>query len=162
MRQLNYSEKIISPELRTFALTLHFYSPSAYNYVKDAFNKSLPHPSTIKKWYSTVDGAPGFTEESFKVVRSKVTEKAQKNKKLVCGIIVDEMSIRDDLHFNGKRLQGYINFGLKTTENAGSVLVAKEVIVFLIVALNSHWKIPVGYFLIGGLNAPERAKLVNT
>ncbi|KAF0747034.1 THAP domain-containing protein 9 [Aphis craccivora] len=72
------------------------------------------------------------------------------------------MSIRDDLHFNGKRLQGYINFGLKTTENAGNVLVAKEVIVFLIVALNSHWKIPVGYFLIDGLNAPERAKLVNT
>ncbi|CAH1976100.1 unnamed protein product [Acanthoscelides obtectus] len=36
-----------SPELRCFALTLNFYSLSAYNYVRKIFGKNvLPHPRT--------------------------------------------------------------------------------------------------------------------
>ncbi|GFS18021.1 THAP domain-containing protein 9 [Elysia marginata] len=37
-----------SPELRSFALTLHFYSPKAYAYVRKAFDTCLPHPRTLK------------------------------------------------------------------------------------------------------------------
>ncbi|GLV43403.1 hypothetical protein CBL_21275, partial [Carabus blaptoides fortunei] len=48
-------------ELRTFALTLHFYSSSAYDYVRTTFGKCLPHPTTLRKWYSAVDGSPGYT-----------------------------------------------------------------------------------------------------
>ena len=32
-----------SPELRAFTLTLHFYSPRAYKYVRKMFNTCLPH-----------------------------------------------------------------------------------------------------------------------
>jgi len=39
-----------SPELRTFARTLHFYSPHAYRYVRKMFDTCLPHPRTITKW----------------------------------------------------------------------------------------------------------------
>ncbi|XP_046399961.1 uncharacterized protein LOC124166475 [Ischnura elegans] len=34
-------------ELRAFALTLHFYSPKVYRYVRYHFNTCLPHPRTI-------------------------------------------------------------------------------------------------------------------
>jgi len=53
------------------------------------------------------------------------------------------MCIREDSHFNGTRLQGYINF-CQGSEDSDSLPMAKEALVFLIVALNSNWKVPVG------------------
>lgn len=32
----------------------------------------------------------------------------------------------------------------------------------MIVALNSNWKIPIGYFLLNGLSGSEKANLINT
>lgn len=151
----------MTPELRSFALTLHFYSPAAYNYVRKTFKKCLPHPSTIHKWYSIIDGSPGITQESLNAIAMKVTEMKQKNLNLVCGLIMDEMSIREAVHFNGKHLQGYINYGHKVNDS-DALPKATEVLVFLIVALNSHWKIPVAYFLINGLTAEEKANLLET
>ncbi|KAL4136336.1 hypothetical protein QTP88_007884 [Uroleucon formosanum] len=50
MRQLQISTgKSICPILRKFAMTLHFYSPSAYSYVRTIFSKALPDVSTIRK-----------------------------------------------------------------------------------------------------------------
>ena len=69
-----------APELRSFALTLHFYSKKAYLYVKKVFNTCLPHTSTIKKWYQVVDGSPGFTKEALEVLKRKAEEATQKNK----------------------------------------------------------------------------------
>ncbi|XP_015433230.1 PREDICTED: uncharacterized protein LOC107189226 [Dufourea novaeangliae] len=37
--------------LRQFALSLHFYSPKAYYYMRHKFHNSLPHPKTISRWY---------------------------------------------------------------------------------------------------------------
>lgn len=39
---------------------------------------------------------------------------------------------------------------------------ATEALVFIVVALNYHWKIPVGYFLIHELTAEEKANLLKT
>jgi len=39
---------------------------------------------------------------------------------------------------------------------------AREALVFLLVAINSHWKILIAYFLTNGLNTQEKANLVNT
>jgi hypothetical protein len=64
-RMLWNNEKIIRekypPELRSFALTLRFYSAKAYNHVRKTFALALPHPATIPQWYSSVDGKPSFT-----------------------------------------------------------------------------------------------------
>lgn len=32
----------------------------------------------------------------------------------------------------------------------------------MLVALNSNWKIPIGYFLLNGLSGSEKANLINT
>jgi len=162
MKQLKIATcKIITPEIRKFALTLHFYSPAAYNYVRDAFNKNLPHPSTLRNWYSTVDGTPGFTSESLNVLKIKCKEMETKNKKLICGLIMDEVYINDQIHYNGERQQGFINYGAGKLDSDG-LPRAKEALVFMLVALNSNWKIPVAYFLVNGLNSQEKANLVCT
>lgn len=43
-----------------------------------------------------------------------------------------------------------------------SLPVATDAFVFMVVALNSYWKLAIGYFLINGLSGEERANLVNT
>jgi len=103
MKQLKIkSSKQISPELRTFALTLNFYSTSTYNYVRLSFNKVLPHLSTLRKWYSTIAGSPGFRSEALNVIKIKSEEMLAKGKQLVCGVIMDEMFIKENIHYNGK------------------------------------------------------------
>jgi len=95
-------------------------------------------------------------------VKSK--EMQLKNKKLFCGFIMDEMSIMEDVHYNGECLQCYINFGcsMGVVDDCDALPRAKEALVFLIVALNSNWKLPVGYFLINGITAKEKSNLVIT
>jgi len=47
-----------SEDLKQFATTL--YSPKAYEYVRDNFQKALPHSHTIRSWYSSISADPGF------------------------------------------------------------------------------------------------------
>jgi len=104
---------------------------------------------------------PEITAESLDAIKVKVEEMKKKNLNLVCGVIMDEMSIRSGIHFNGQRLQGYISVGHKINDS-DAMIEATEALVFLVVALNSYWKIPVGYFLIHGLTAEEKANLLKT
>lgn len=127
---------MVTPKLRSLALSLHFYSPADYKYVRQTFDKCLPHPSTLRKWYSSVDGSPGFTSESLNAVKSKVKEIQLKNKTLFYGLIMDEMSIMEDVHYNGERLQNYINFGcgMGVVDDCDALPRAKEALVFLIIS----------------------------
>ncbi|ROI81140.1 DNA transposase THAP9 [Anabarilius grahami] len=69
-----------SEELRQFATTLHFYSPKAYDYVRDNFQKALPHSHTIRSWYSSVSADPGFTVASFTALKSHVEENRERER----------------------------------------------------------------------------------
>lgn len=161
LKQLNLQTgKMITPELRRFALTLNFYSASAYNYVRNTFNKCLPHPSTLREWYSSVNGEPGITFEALNAISIKVEEMKTKNKTLVCGLLMDEMYIKEDIHYNCTRLQGYVNYGTGTDES-DAMPKAKEALTFMLVALNSNWKVPIAYFLINGITSEDKANLVN-
>lgn len=84
-----------SPELRTFALTLHYYSPRAYIYVRKVFDTCLPHPRTLTKWYQSVDGKPGFSEEALRALRLKTAANTSSGITTICSLMVDEMSIRN-------------------------------------------------------------------
>ena len=79
-----------SPDLRYFSLTLHYYSPRAYTYVRESFNSCLPHPKTIYKWYKTVDGEPGFNIEALNAIKTFVNHA---NYTVVDCIVYDEMSL---------------------------------------------------------------------
>lgn len=58
----DFSKGKYPPVLRSFALTLHFFSPKAYEYVRRTFYTCLPHPRTLQKWYEKTEGEPGFTK----------------------------------------------------------------------------------------------------
>lgn len=60
-------------EVKKFALTLNYYSPCGYNYVRKEFKNNLPHPRTLSNWYSKIDGEPGFTIESFEALKKLIT-----------------------------------------------------------------------------------------
>jgi len=75
------------------------------------------------------------------------------------------MSIRQQAEFDGKNWHGYIEFGGNVDEKLSEVKeelpLAKEVLVFMLVAGNAYFKLPVGYFLANGLNSEQRVGLVN-
>lgn len=148
-----------SPQLRAFALTLHFYSAKAYNYVRDTFNKSLPHPRTLSRWYQSVDGSPGFTKEAFNALKFRAEESAKKGRTIFCNLVMDEMAIRKLVEWTGKKYTGFVDFGYNI--GADNRQEAKEALVFLLVAINDFFKVPVAYFLTNGLCAQEKADLVN-
>ncbi|KAL4136394.1 hypothetical protein QTP88_007942 [Uroleucon formosanum] len=142
MRQLQISTgKSICPILRKFAMTLHFYSPSAYSYFRTIFSKALPDVSTIRKWYSNLDGFPGMTKESFQAISLKVKEMKVNDKQLYGCLIMDEMSIKQHVHWTGTRHQGYIDFGLGgKTEEMDNLPYAKDAFVIMVVDINTSWK----------------------
>ncbi|CAB3242624.1 unnamed protein product [Arctia plantaginis] len=149
--------KQYSAELRKFALTLHFYSPKAYSYIRSTFNTCLPHPSTLRKWYQSIDAGPGFTAEAFKVMSQKAKTS---DKKILCNLVIDEMSIRQIKEYDGNIVHGYVDFGAEFDEPGDLSVPCTQSLVFLLVAINEPWKLPVGYFLVNGLTGEQRANLV--
>ena len=72
------------------------------------------------------------------------------------------MSVRDHIHFDGKRFHGYVDLGITTDDNNEDENTphAKYAWVFMAVSLNDTWKVPIGYFLIHSLAAAERANIL--
>lgn len=62
--------KKYSPEMRQFALTLHYYSPTAYCFVRDVFINCLPSTSTIKSWYCSINGEPGCSNDALLAIQN--------------------------------------------------------------------------------------------
>lgn len=88
--KIGYPEKV-----REFCITLHYYSPRAYEYVREKFNKNLPHSGTIRAWYANcnVDCRPGITAQCLDVIKERVAEKRRNGKQLIVSISFDEVNI---------------------------------------------------------------------
>ncbi|KAL3217407.1 hypothetical protein MRX96_032409 [Rhipicephalus microplus] len=142
------------PELRAFALTLHFYSPAAYDYVRSKFNEALPSQRTLRGWYKSIQGAPGFTAEAFAFLE-KFAE--ARDEPFYCALIVDDMAIRKHVELVGDKIVGYVDFGTGLDDDG--LPEAANACVFMIVGINVRFKMPVGYFSIDSLTGAERAEL---
>ena len=53
--KLTGSVREYDPNLKSFALSLHLKSASAYRYVRTCFQNALPHESTIRQWCRKAD-----------------------------------------------------------------------------------------------------------
>ena len=146
--------------MRSFALTLQFYSSKAYHFIRETWHNALPHPSTIRSWYCVIDGKPGFTSEAIKAIKLKVEQK--KPQPLFINLTVDEMGIREQILFNKERFYGGVDLGTEFMHTSDSVPTATNALVFMAVSINKGWKVPVGYFLLKGLTARERANLLSS
>lgn len=119
-RQLGTKNRKYSPEIRSFVLSLHFHSAAAYDYVRQQFNNLLPHPGTIRQWYTVVDGSPGFTQQSFEAIKAKQSEES-----VILNLTVDEISIRKMIEFRNGRYYGYVEYGTKVHGDGDSMVEAK-------------------------------------
>lgn len=132
--QLKFNRKgVYSKEVKSFALTLHYYSPKAYNYVREKFHTCLPHTRTIQKWYESVDANAGFTRESLVAINLR---QKQSEYDIVCSLMLDEMAVRKRVEWDGKRFHGYIDIG--SNINSDDLKEAKEALVFLVNAINGN------------------------
>lgn len=57
---------------------------------------------------------------------------------------MDEVSIKQDIHFNGTRNQGYISYRTGLDDDNDIMPIEKEALVFKLVTINSNWKVPIG------------------
>lgn len=150
------------PEVRSFALTLHFYSPRAYEYVRRVYQKKLPAQRTLQKWYESINGQPGCSKEAITAIKIKTDEAKCKNKKIIANLVMDEVSIRKHIEYNKshKKFYGYVDFGNKHIDDNTVQREAKEALTFMVTAVNDHWKIPVAYFLVNGLTSNEKSNIL--
>ena len=84
-------------ELKSFAVTLHYYSPKAYDFIRKIL--ALPDPANIRAWGSSVQCEPGFLTEIMHLVGENATK--QPNMKDIA-LIVDGMALRKGIVWNPK------------------------------------------------------------
>jgi len=146
--------------MRSFALTLQFYFAKAYMFVRKTFKNLLPHPATLKMWYSVVNEEPGFTKEAFEVIQSRVS---QSSKPVVCNICIDELVIRKQISYLNGKFYGKVDLSTMISskdDDQDNAQEAKIALVFLAVCINGHWKKPLGYFLIHSFCGSEKDNLL--
>ncbi|CAG5056774.1 unnamed protein product [Parnassius apollo] len=129
-----------SKELKQFALTLNYYSPQAYRFLRTCIN--LPHPATIRKMLSSAECNVGFLKEVVEFLKLNV----QTNPALIhVALIFDSMAIKSELVYekNSDKTWGYVDLG--GIENVDSYEVAKESLIFQIV---SYTKLEATFFVM--------------
>jgi len=80
-----------SDSVKSFATTLHFYSPKAYKFFRSIF--TLPDESTIRKWSASLDCRPGFIKDMLNCLKEKV--EADPSMKDIT-LMFDAMAIRSE------------------------------------------------------------------
>lgn len=137
-------------------LTLNFLSPTAYCTLGLHLTRAFhTRKIALSKWCSNICGEPGFSDESFVALKEKVTSSKCT---IICSLFADEMSIRQQSLWDGKKKRGYVDLGTGTSDD--STTLASEVYVFLLNGINNNFKLPLGYFLVHGLNAEQKANLI--
>ena len=132
-----------SDEAKKFALTLNFYSPKAYEYVRTIF--SLPHPRSLSEWTSSVDCEPGLFNDVFDHLQNLVHTDSRNAD---ATLIADEMSIQQLREWKKKlgKIEGFTDYGPDIIVDDPDE-IATNALVLMLVGMRKHWKYPVGYVL---------------
>ena len=106
-----------SKDIKEFSISLHFYSPRAYKFVRKTLH--LPHPATIRSWAGDVVCEPGFLSN----VIGSLSTKLQLNGETECALILDEMCICSDMQWDKKNSQfvGNVDYGEAKSGDAENI-----------------------------------------
>lgn len=134
-----------SKEVKCFSLTVYFYSPRAYEYLKTIFN--LPDPRSLRVWTSSVSCEPGFFEDVFLHLKMMVSEDPINAE---CALIFDGMAIKKGVAYSQSLgfMEGFVDLGQNLAEfddDDDEGTIASEALIFLLSALRCHWKYVIGY-----------------
>lgn len=152
--------KKFPPSICKFCMGLHYKSPGAYDFVRRAFNNTLPHPVTMRAWYSNSNlmTEPGINQSVLEELKKLSDEMKSKGKSLVVSVSSDEMSIRKHFHWcnQTKHLLGYstISDNSRNTRD-----VAKQALVYMVNCVNFEKNIPLAYYFIASLGAEKRMEV---
>lgn len=118
------------------------------------------HQSTIRKWLSAANNEPGISINAMKHVSELCKNAEAANKKLYFSLTCDEMAIRKLVEFDGKQWHGYVNIGDNNNENDNNT-EATNALVFMIIGINSYFKIVIAYYLIHILTGKEKSNILS-
>lgn len=149
------SQRRYSDEMKKFALTLYFYSPKAYNFVRKQIK--LPHSSRIRNWLSSHNCEVGFLTEVFNYLKNNVQDNAHMQD---VSLIFDSMAIRSQIVYDKKidKHCGYVDYGGIAAPNLEEL--ATEALVFQIVSYSKKFKIPIAYFFINKISGNLQCELL--
>ena len=143
-----------SDEIKEFAISLNFYSPRAYRFLRKSL--CLPHPSTLRAWSASIECEPGFLKKPLLHIADLV-----KDGQSDCIIIIDEMSIKKEVKWDPKneKFVGTVDYGSIKAEETDTI--ATNALVIMISGLKKPWYVPLGYFLTNKLNGDILCQLIN-
>lgn len=156
-KDTNPGQRRYSSLMKQFVHTLYFYSPKAYNFLRQYF--ILPNGRTIRKWLSSVKCEPGILQEVLDYLKDSVKKHTNlKN----CALIIDGMSIRKQVVWDDSegRFIGNVNYG--GIIDVDFEMAATEALFFQIVSYTENFKCPVAYFLITKADANLQTQLINS
>lgn len=147
-------------DLKTFAITLHFYSPETYESIRRNFFLCLPHPSVISMWYQQPRGWPGITLSSVEIMTLTNHTAAD-----LLGILhVYEVKIREDVECRITMDQtdtayyGYADVGNHL--HGDQIDLANEALIIIAVTMRSDRKFPIGQFFGRNFTPSQKASLI--
>lgn len=149
-----------SDEVKSFAMTVHFYSAKAYEFIKTY--ASLPHVETLRRSLASFNCNVGVLSEVLEYLRQQVTIPEKSYLKNVA-LIFDGMAVKQDLSYDPKldKVFGYVDLGKILVTDPEEI--ATEALVFQIVSYTTYFKCPVAYFFIkNSLHGELLAELLNT
>uniref|UniRef100_A0A1B0DQL7 THAP-type domain-containing protein n=1 Tax=Phlebotomus papatasi TaxID=29031 RepID=A0A1B0DQL7_PHLPP len=150
-------------DLREFSVQLDFRSPISFRFVREAFGNCLPHPSSVTRWYQSLDCNPGFTQETLSTVKSFVVFEKAQGKTVTCQLVFDEINIFSHVQQIGEKMYGQCFAGdvqdLNDLNDTNSEK-ATQILVFMIVSIDLKWKVPISYFPTQKLDASQKANLI--
>lgn len=90
----------------------------------------------------------------------KRVQESNPGKKIYCSLIIDDMKIKQNPEWDPKsqRYYGYVNYGFDNISQTSEE--ATDTLVFLLVDINTMWKLPMGYFFVKCTSASLKARLV--
>ena len=133
-------------EIEKLALTFHFYSPKAYQFVQPIL--SLPAANSLSHWSSSVNCDPGLFGDVFSY---NLQDKQKDDINFTyCTLIIDAMAINNNIvyHKSSGRFIGYTDYGKDLALGDPDIPATEgEALVLIMVGLRGHWKTPIGYVL---------------
>ena len=142
-------------ETKQFVMTLHYYSPKAYDFVRRALN--LPHPSSIQTWAASVDCEPGYLTNVITAVGQEAQTKSWMRDVV---LLVDAMALHKMTIYDKAKnsFVGMVDYGTAITESETNE--AAEALVFMIIGLTGIWKHPVAYVLQDKCTANVQSQMI--
>lgn len=111
----------------------------------------------ILSWMSSEDHRPGLNTLLLDTLKRK-REEDPDNYSSVCLMMSDDMILTEDCQYNHKTKTnaGFVDLG----DHVDNTDMASRALVFMLVGLRSHWKVPIGYYMFRSMSDETREVLL--